>query len=154
MTPRVSCLGSNSTRRRNRRTHLGQTLLPSSSKRRRKRRRLQRRQALLLLRVVPRNGPFRLTLSLEEGAISKEKIIPQTPSVEVNNNSKEVGFRSVNVARATTKVILLKQPSASMLSNPTWLHSLDHVHPMIKGVFPVTEVISPLAGRIQKFLAN
>ena len=41
-----------------------------------------------------------------------------------------------------------------MLSHPTWLPLLKHVHPAIKGVFPITEVISPLAGRIQKFLAN
>ena len=41
-----------------------------------------------------------------------------------------------------------------MLPHPTWLSSLSNVHPMIKGVFPVTEVTSPLAGRIQKFLVN
>ena len=42
----------------------------------------------------------------------------------------------------------------SMLPHPTWLSSLEHVHPMIKGIFPITEVSSPLAGRIQRFLVN
>ena len=52
------------------------------------------------------------------------------------------------------KVNLVRKPSASMLPHPTWLSSLEHVHPMIKGIFPITEVSSPLAGRIQRFLVN
>ena len=51
-------------------------------------------------------------------------------------------------------LVSLMSPPVSMLPHPTWLSSLSHVHPMIKGVFPVTEVTSPLAGRIQKFLVN
>ena len=41
-----------------------------------------------------------------------------------------------------------------MLSNPTWLPRLKHVDRSILGIFPVTEVTAPLAGRIQKFLTN
>ena len=62
--------------------------------------------------------------------------------------------RTVDAVVTDTKVIIPKSPSVSMLQHPTWLSSLSHVHPAIKGIFPITEVISPLAGRIQKFLAN
>ena len=41
-----------------------------------------------------------------------------------------------------------------MLSTPTWLPNLTHVHPAIWGIFPVTHVTAPLAGRVQKFLTN
>ena len=102
------------------------------------------------------NGPFRLALSRREGG--SVKILPPTvretsSGVEVATSTIATHHRTCSVAD-TTKVNLIPKPSASMLPHPTWLSSLQHVHPMIKDIFPITEVISPLAGRIQKFLAN
>ena len=41
-------------------------------------------------------------------------------------------------------------PLVKMLPHPEWLSSLWSVHPPLQGLFPITRVESPLAGRIQK----
>ena len=41
-----------------------------------------------------------------------------------------------------------------MLSHPDWLDKLRCVHPTLRGLFPLSRVTSPQAGRIQKFLIN
>ena len=46
------------------------------------------------------------------------------------------------------------QPLVNMLSQPDWLTSLKHVHPTLIGIFPISKVVSPQAGRIQKFYQN
>ena len=115
-------------------------------------------------RPLVTNGPFRPALSREEGGIdltirTSHQETPrrhQTSSdvVVVETTTISAPVQRTCSAVDMAKVPLIQKPCASMLPHPTWLSSLQHVHPMIMGVFPITEVVSPLAGRIQKFLAN
>ena len=63
--------------------------------------------------------------------------------------------RSPEITAGEAKVSMqVHQQVVNMLSAPDWLPTLQHVHPSLKSFFPITEMTSPLAGRIQKFLAN
>ena len=46
--------------------------------------------------------------------------------------------------------MLFWKPSVSKFPHPTSLPSLEHVHPMIKGIFPITELPSPLGVECKK----
>jgi hypothetical protein len=82
------------------------------------------------------NRPFRLTppdATTEEG---------------------ETTTKRIRLTKEDKVSMLGEKPKISMLSSPDWLPALKQVHPSLQQLFPVKEVVSPQAGRIQKFINN
>ena len=78
----------------------------------------------------------------------------------IGETTTTIGTTATKVTTNTNPVkdfkvsMLENKIPVSMLSSPDWLPNLNHVHPALINLFPLTEVTAPQAGRTAKFLAN
>ena len=82
------------------------------------------------------------------------RLTPPDPTEEGEATTPKIKRIRLTTTKEDKVSMRGEKPKISMLSSPDWLPALKHVHPSLQQLFPVKEVVSPQAGRIQKFINN